>query len=454
MRSIQFRLLVSFTLVILVTIAMVFFFINQATQAEIQQYQERISQIRADRMRSELAVYYFQHDNWEEIQPLIVQWGNIYGQRLVLTDSNGITVADSESTMIGKPFNAAKGWYQSPLINFSMIQPVQIVGTIYVSPPSSTEASLISLRILYSEVGRFFIWGGLIAIAIAVIVTFFLSRRILHPVKVLSNAARRIGGGNFSERIHIKEKSELGELATAFNNMASDLERSEKLHRDLIADTAHEIRTPLSNIRGYLEAIRDDVVKPDKSTIDSLYEEVTLLSRLVNDLQDLALADAGQLKLVRQPEQIGELINQAILVIRAKAVTKGITLDTLEISKELPLCDIDSYRISQVLNNLLDNAIAHTSSGGSIEVSAAQSGNWVDIKVKDSGEGIPPDELRNIFERFYRVDKSRARSTGGHGLGLTIAKRIVEAHGGTITATSTVGEGSQFTFTVPIFHES
>jgi signal transduction histidine kinase len=453
MYSIQFRLLGSFTLVILVTIGMVFFFINQATQAEIRQFQEEMYQIRAERMQSELAAYYFQHGNWEDIQSLVTQWGNIYEQRLVLTDSNGITVADSESIQIGEPFTATKGWYESPLVVFVFMQPLQNVGTIYISPPSSTEASLISLRLLYLQVGRFFIWGGLIAIAIAIIVTFFLSRRILYPVRVLSNAATRIGRGNFSERIKIKEKSEFGQLAKAFNSMASNLEKAEKLHRDLIADTAHEIRTPLSNIRGYLEAIRDDVVKPDRPTIDSLYEEVTLLSRLVNDLQDLALAEAGQLKLIRQPEQVGEIINQAVTAVGVKAMAKNVTLN-VETSNELSLCDIDSYRIIQVLHNLLDNAVSHTSSGGRVEVSAAQSGDWVEIKVKDTGEGIPPEELPNIFERFYRVDKSRARSTGGYGLGLTIAKRIVEAHGGSITANSVIGEGSLFTFTIPVYREN
>jgi signal transduction histidine kinase len=453
MHSIQFRLLGSFTLVILVTIGMVFFFINQATQAEIREYQERLSEIRAERMRSELAVYYFQHGNWEDIQPLVVQWSNIYGQRLVLTDANDVTVADSESTLIGKPFTATKGWYESPLVIFYVLEPVQNVGTLHVSPPSSTEASLISLRILYSQVGRFFIWGGLIAIAIALVFTFFLSRPILHPVRVLSNAAKRIGSGNFTERIKIKEKNEFGQLAKAFNTMASDLERAEKLHRDLIADTAHEIRTPLSNIRGYLEAIRDDLVKPDKATIDSLYEEVTLLSRLIDDLQDLAQAEAGQLKLIRQPEQVGEIINQAVTAIGAKAMAKNVTL-SVGVSSELALCDIDSYRIIQVLHNLLDNAVAYTSSGGRVDVSANQNGDRVEIKVSDTGEGIPPEELPNIFERFYRVDKSRARSTGGYGLGLTIAKRIVEAHGGSITVESVVGEGTQFTFTIPVYREN
>ena len=453
MHSIQFRLLASFTLVILVTVGTVFFFINQATQAEIQAYQEKISEIRAERMRSELAVYYYQNGSWEDIQSLVVQLGNIYGQRLVLTDSDGVTVADSDASLIGKPFTAAKGWYESPLVGLSMMQPVQVFGTIYVSPPSSSEASLISLRILYSQVGRFFIWGGLVAIAIAVIVTFLLSRRVLRPVRVLSDAAKRIGSGNLSERIQIKEKSEFGQLAKAFNVMASDLEKAEKLHRNLIADTAHEIRTPLSNIRGYLEAIRDDVVKADKATIDSLYEEVTLLSLLVNDLQDLALAEAGQLKLIRQPEQVDEMINQAVRAIRVKAMAKNVTL-SVDVSGGLPLCDIDSYRVIQVLHNLLDNAVAHTSSGGSVKVFATKNGDWVEIKVKDTGEGIPKEELPNIFERFYRVDKSRARSTGGYGLGLTIAKRIVEAHGGTITVDSVVGEGTQFTFTMPIFREN
>jgi two-component system sensor histidine kinase BaeS len=191
------------------------------------------------------------------------------------------------------------------------------------------------------------------------------------------------------------------------------------------------------------------VIKPDADTIRSLDEEAALLSRLVDDLQELSLAEAGELKLVCQAEDIGELIKQTVAGLQVQATTKGLSV-SVDLPDTLPAVNIDSHRISQVLCNLLENALAHTAGGGTISVTARQQERWVEVSVIDTGEGIPAEDLPNIFERFYRVDKSRARATGGSGLGLTIARRLVEAHGGTITAESELGKGSRFSFTVPI----
>lgn len=217
----------------------------------------------------------------------------------------------------------------------------------------------------------------------------------------------------------------------------------------MVADIAHELRTPLSNVSGYLEAIRDDVVKPDASTIASLSEEVDLLTRLVDDLQELALADAGELKLVRQPEDLSQLIQQAVKAIQTRVADKGLQV-TIDISGKMPPVNIDYHRISQVMHNLLENAIKYTPNGGKIAVSAAQEGKSIRVTVADNGEGIPVEDLPNMFERFYRVDKSRARHAGGSGLGLTIAKRLIESHGGTIGVQSELGKGSCFSFTIPV----
>jgi len=289
----------------------------------------------------------------------------------------------------------------------------------------------------------------LIAVAIALVITFFLSRRILAPVKALTSAAKQLGRGDFSQRVHVKDRSELGELANTFNSMASDLERAEQLRQNMVADVAHELRTPLSNIRGYLEAVRDGVVEPDAATMNSLDEEATLLSRLVDDLQELSLAEAGELKLVCQTENIGDLIKQTAAGVQAQAMAKGLSV-SIDLPDKLPLVNIDSHRISQVLRNLLENAVAHSAKGDTVTVTARQQENYLEVAVTDTGEGIPAEDLPNIFERFYRVDKSRARATGGTGLGLTIAKRLVEGHGGKIEVQSEVGRGSRFSFTLPI----
>ncbi len=447
----QFRLMAAFTLVILVTVGAVFFFINQATQDEIRRFEERVEQTRASRMEFELSMYYLRQGNWEGIQPFVEQWGSLYGQRITVTDANGIVVADSQGSLLGKTVPSdSTGTSLLPPRGIVPPRGTGAIGTLYISPQATSGADLTSFLIVYQAVGRFFLWGGLLAVAIALLWTFVLSRRILAPVRALTLAAKRLGQRDFSHRVNFRDKGELGDLARTFNYMADDLERAEKLRRNLVADTAHELRTPLSNIQGYLEAIRDGVVKPDAATIQSLYEEAILLSRLVDDLQELALAEAGELKLVRQAEDVTQIIKRAVDAVQVQTSTKGISI-VADLPGGIPPCDIDSHRISQVLNNLLDNAVAHTPKDGTITVAARQQSKWVEISVTDTGEGIPAEELSNIFERFYRIDKSRSRATGGHGLGLTIAKRLIEAHGGKIEVQSELGKGSRFAFTIPVY---
>ena len=276
-----------------------------------------------------------------------------------------------------------------------------------------------------------------------------LSRRILRPVETLTAAARRMEKGDLSQRVEAQSSDEIGELARAFNAMADGLNRLEELRRNMVSDVAHELRTPLSNIRGYLEAVRDGVVEPKPEVIDSLYEEAMLLNRLVDDLQELALAEAGQLTLERQLVAPAGLANRAVEAARGQASASGIALRT-DLPERLPLVNVDPQRIGQVLGNLLSNALTHTPSGVEVVVTARADGSEVQLSVSDTGEGVRPEHLPYIFERFYRADRSRSRTTGGTGLGLAIAKQLVEAHGGRIEVESEVGQGTRFTFTLPV----
>ena len=362
-------------------------------------------------------------------------------------------IADSQQNLIGESYQRDDGVpLYLPIITISpsgQSLPSQsseyLFGTVYITSQRSPDALAI---LLSNTINRYLLWGAALAIAIALILTFILSRRILSPIRTLGNTARKLGKGDFSQRVRIKDRGEVGELAKTFNSMADDLERTEKLRRNMVADIAHELRTPLSNVSGYLEAIRDEVIKPEPSTIASLSEEVDLLSRLVDDLQELALADAGELKLNRQSEDITQLIQQAVKAVQTKVLAKGLEIN-VDITANLSSVNIDYQRISQVLRNLLENAIKHTPNGGKITVSAVQQESFIRVNVEDDGEGIPAEDLPNMFERFYRVDKSRTRHAGGSGLGLTIAKRLVESHGGTISVQSELGKGSCFSFTLP-----
>jgi signal transduction histidine kinase len=442
--NLHFRLLAAFALVIIVIIGSVFLFIYQTTRGEISRFGERMDMMRARRVEVELSAHHLRQGSWEGIQPFVVQWGNLYGQRIILTDTEGVVVADSEEELINQP-------YVSDIPGQPMSPPWEsgIIGVLYITPTASSEVDIASVQLVYRSIGRFFLWGGLLAIAIALLLTFILSRRILAPVKALTHAASQLGKGDFSQRVHSSDKGEVGRLAQSFNSMADNLERAERLRRNMVADVAHELRTPLSNLSGYLEAIRDGVIKPDADAIRSLDEEASSLSRLVDDLQELSLADADELRLFCQKEDISKLIKQAVTAWQSQTSAKG-----LKISASLPdepiLASIDSHRIKQVLHNLLENAVAHTSRRDSITVKAWEQDNQVKISVADTGEGIPAEDLPNIFERLYRVDKSRTRATGGSGLGLTIAKRLIEAHGGKIEVESEPGKGSTFTLTLPV----
>ncbi|MBA7640434.1 Adaptive-response sensory-kinase SasA [subsurface metagenome] len=440
--SLRFRLLVAFTLAILIALGTTFFFVGLATRGEIQRFQEQGHQIHTARVENLLSRYYREQWNWTGIQPVIERMESLREQRIILTDTNGVVIADSQGKLLGER-------YQTNLPGRTLVLPGRrgILGTVYINPVAA--ADLTSPQRLVKPISYFLLWGGVVAIAVALLITFFLSRRILSPVKALTLAARQLGQGDFSQRVLIKDKSEVGELAQAFNVMAENLERDEQLQRNMIADIAHELRTPLSNLKGYLEAVRERVIKPDSKTIHTLDEEASLLSRLVNDLQELSLAEAGELKLDSQPQDIAELINQTAVTVQAQATAKGLSV-SIDLSDKLPKVNIDSQRVGQVLRNLLENALAHTTKGDTITIIAREQDKWVEVSVLDTGEGIPAEDLPNIFERFYRVDKSRTRATGSSGLGLTIARRLVEAHGGTITAQSESGKGSRFYFTVPV----
>jgi signal transduction histidine kinase len=456
----------SFALIILVAVGAIYLFVSHTTVVEIGRFGERSEQARIGRVAFELYRYYRENGDWEGVQHYVEQWGSLYGRRIILTDSSGVVVADSQGELLGQEYHPdtppgmglPPPWTQDELLGQQYhpdtpgrrLRPSwegSSVGTFYISPePSAVFPSPISLS---QSISRFVLWGALLAAAVALLITYFLSRRISAPVKALTIAARQLGQGDLSQRVQSKEKGEIGELAQAFNAMAENLERSEQLRRNMIADTAHELRTPLSNLKGYLEAIHDGMVKPDPDAIRSLDEEANLLSRLVDDLQELSLAEAGELKLNCRKEDILKILKQTVAARHSQAAAKRVSV-SVELPKKLPPANIDSRRIAQVLLNLIDNAITHTTRGGIITVAARQLDNWLEISVEDTGEGIPAEDLPNVFERFYRVDKSRARATGGTGLGLAITKSLVEAHGGKIEVRSEEEKGSRFAFTIPL----
>ncbi len=287
------------------------------------------------------------------------------------------------------------------------------------------------------------------AVLAAVAVSVLVSARIVTPLQRLLAASRRVAAGQYSERVPVEGRDELAALAAQFNTMAEELETAERRRVALIGDVAHELRTPLATIEGYTEGLLDGVVAPTTETWALVHDEVRRLRRLVQDLQDLSRAEARQLSLHPQPVAPGDLVAQAIERMGGQFTDQGLHL-TYTPAGPLPLVQADPDRIIQVLINLLGNAVRYTPAGGTVRVEVAAEPDGVTFRVTDTGIGIAPDQLPHLFERFYRVDRARSRALGGSGVGLTIAKALVEAHGGRMWAASPgLGRGATFAFTLP-----
>lgn len=281
----------------------------------------------------------------------------------------------------------------------------------------------------------------------AVLGALLLSRAVLRPVRAMTLAARDLGEGDLSRRVPVSGRDEIAQLGGAFNRMADSLQAAEERQRRLTGDIAHELRTPLANLRGYLEALRDGVVQPTPDLLDSLHEEALLQQRIVDDLQVLALAEAGALTYHFAEVELRELLETSRTAHHAQAEAAGVTLVVDAPEPVRVVADAD--RLRQVVGNLVGNALRATARGGTVTLTLRPRGDRAVVEVRDTGKGIPEEHLPHLFDRFWRADPSRGRATGGSGLGLSITRQIVTDHGGTIEATSRVGVGTTFTTTLP-----
>lgn len=304
-------------------------------------------------------------------------------------------------------------------------------------------------RNLQRAVHQQLVVGTLAGVVAAIAASAFTTQRILRPIQAMTRASERIAAGDYDERIEPPSRDELGTLAASFNQMAGALQRTERRRLELIGDVAHELRTPLSGIQSTLEGIVDGVLACEPVTFLPLEREVHRMQRLVLDLEDLSLVETGQVVLDRRPVALKEVVEMVAARLRPQFEDKEVAL-CVEVPAGLPSVQADANRLTQVLINLLGNALHYTPSGGEVTVRVWSDRTELVAAVQDTGIGISAEHLSHIFERFYRVDKSRSRAGGGSGIGLTIAKHLIEAHGGRMWAASPgPNRGSTFTFTLP-----
>ena len=464
--SLQFRLALGFVLALGLALALIGVAAGVVAGKQTERFERDRGLAQEARVRQFVSNYYAGQQTWARddprLQESVERTARVAGSRIVVYDSAGRVLADSHPSLLTDSLNQGqkgKGRYWKDVRKFPVFYGEREVGAFTVSDVSGTGVSDTgpggadirdpAAARISSVVNRSLFWAGISAAAAGTLIVWLLSRRTLAPLQSLGAAARRLGRGDLSQRAETTGPTEIRELAHSFNVMAEGLEEAERQRRNLTADVAHELRTPLSNIQGYLEAIKDGLVDPTPETIDTIHEQALHLSRLVEDLRLLAQVEAGALQLQLSPTQVEELLQSSVEAVRPRADAKGIDLG-LDVEPSLPMIDLDSTRISQVIGNLLENAITHTPEDGRVTVSALSTGGAIEVTVSDTGPGIAPEDLPRIFDRFYRADPSRDRSTGGVGLGLTIARRLVEAHGGAIEAQSELGRGSRFTVRLPI----
>jgi len=327
--------------------------------------------------------------------------------------------------------------------------PILVDGTIvgYVLPPAAG-AVLQAERDLVARVNRAILLAALLSLGAALIGASLLTAGMLKPVQELTSAARALAGGDLTRRVTVRTRDEVGALSEAFNHMGDSLQQAETLRRDMTADIAHELRNPLSVMQARVEAVIDGVYPPTPENLEPVLEQTRLLSRLVEDLRTLALADAGQLPLEQTEISLNGLVERTASGYAAQAEASGVDL-RLHLAPDVRV-NADPGRIEQVVGNLLANAVRHAPRGTPVDVSLEVGDGRARLEITDRGEGIPAEALPYVFERFYRADRSRSRDMGGTGLGLAISRQIVQAHEGTITAANRPEGGAAFIVELPL----
>jgi two-component system sensor histidine kinase BaeS len=455
MRSLAGKLTLAFLLVGVFGVLLFAFLVGQRTRSEFDRFlSDRDQAILVDALND----YYAEYGNWSGVrQALSAPPLNFYSRDILLLDANGVVELANRDFEVGDRLDL-----QNLKENTALQASGQTIGYVVWLPPDGGpggpgpngprsgdrppgRAELAFWdRILWAAVA-----SGLITILLALLLGWLLARTLTAPVRELTHATQAMAAGDLNQRVNVHTQDEIGNLAISFNQMSADLARASQLRKQMTADLAHDLRTPLSILRGYLEGLKESRIQGTPTLYMLMYDEVLHLQRLVEDLRVLSLADAGELSLNRRLVDPAALLERTGLLYFVAAEQQGVQL-RVEAAENLPSIQVDTDRITQVLNNLVSNALRHTQEG-EIVLSAWATESHVYLSLRDTGNGIAAEELPFVFDRFYRGDKARRRTDStSSGLGLAIAKAIVEAHGGTIQVESTLGQGTTFLLALPV----
>jgi len=458
MNRLWVRLTVAFMLITLLTVGTVAWLADRRADAEFRSYLLQPGSPARNKIVDQLADYYAAQQSWDGVgdfaETLITPMRRrqrIFGSFMaggalpLLANSQGTIIFDSAGKRTEGALSAAERQSAQPIVVNG-----ETVG--YLVLPAGMQMMLGQAEVTFLTQLRRWLTLATVGVGLlGVLLGLAVSRTLASPLAALASAANGLAKRDWSQRVRLESGSsisEIAEVANAFNQMAESLEQAEIQRRNLVADVAHELRTPITVLQGNLRAMLDGVYPLEMNEVATLYDETRLLSRMVDDLRELALVEAGQLSMAMQAVDPAALLKTAASKFAPAAEAQQITF-AINLTDALPAVKADPDRAMQVLQNLVTNALRHTPAGGTISVSAQPQGEQVCISVRDSGEGISAEDANHIFERFYRADKSRARRSGGSGLGLTIARTLVETMGGQIGVESNPEQGSRFWFTLP-----
>lgn len=446
------KLIFAVTAIVLLMGLFQYFYFQNQIKTEFEQFLVKQEMGMVDRLEVYFESYYESNHGFQNVEQVLESNQMMMGRRhggmmgapmllnlhVLIADENGVIIADSKQLYNSEPALGIQGIHRDLIIDNKKIGEL-----IMIREEDIIQRNLVK-QFIYST-NYTILLGTIIGSVIAVIVGYFIAKGLTKPVTKLLEGIEKVSAGDTSFRVSVNKKDEFYHLVKAFNHMTEQLAQNEKLRQNLMADVAHELRTPLAIIRGKLESIQEGVIEANEKEIMVLIDEVYRLSRLVNNLQQLSLAEAGKLPLNKKPLNVNQFLDKVISNFLALTEEKEITIKKRLLVKDVTLL-LDEDRMTQVIVNLLDNALRHTPSNGEIAIilDLDKISDEVVITISDTGSGIDPKILPTIFDRFSRTDTSRNRDQGGAGLGLSIAKGFVEAHDGTISVTSVIGKGTAF----------